>query len=105
MPGGNRMGPTGMGPMTGRGLGFCSGGDESILSAESGFGGFNGSCRWSGQRRRNRFRTSLTNTGNWQYSAEPVNEIEVLAKRAEILKTEIESINQRLSELVTEKDA
>lgn len=25
MPGGDRTGPTGMGPMTGRGLGYCSG--------------------------------------------------------------------------------
>mgnify|MGYP006307327031 CR=1 FL=1 len=27
MPGGNRRGPEGQGPMTGRGLGYCSGND------------------------------------------------------------------------------
>lgn len=45
MPGGDRTGPLGRGPMTGRGAGYCSGFDMPVLSKHAG----------TGSRGRNRF--------------------------------------------------
>lgn len=45
MPGGDRTGPLGMGPMTGRGLGYCA--------------GFTGFGRFAGGHRRRFGRTCL----------------------------------------------
>ena len=59
MPGGDRNGPTGLGPVTGRGLGYCTkhvspGYAYSSLEARSDYGfGFRGR---SGRGRRNRNR-------------------------------------------------
>ena len=40
MPGGDRTGPMGMGPMTGRGAGYCAGyGAPGFVSGGRGFGG------------------------------------------------------------------
>jgi hypothetical protein len=62
MPGGDRTGPTGMGPLTGRGAGFCRG------NAQDGFGGNNRGQgfvgRGGGRGRRNCFRT--TGLTGWQ---------------------------------------
>ena len=44
MPRGNRTGPDGMGPMTGRAAGFCAGNDEAGFSSAPG-GGFG--RRWN----------------------------------------------------------
>ena len=45
MPAGNGRGPMGLGPMTGRGLGYCSGGvapGYGNLAARRGYGMFQG---------------------------------------------------------------
>ncbi|MGD9963156.1 MAG: DUF5320 domain-containing protein [Thermoplasmata archaeon] len=39
MPGGDRTGPGGYGPRTGRGLGYCSGYDAPGFASPRGFGG------------------------------------------------------------------
>ncbi|MFP4397623.1 MAG: DUF5320 domain-containing protein [Desulfonatronovibrio sp.] len=47
MPGGDRTGPLGQGPRTGRAQGFCSGGNAP------GFNSFRGQDRFTGRGRRN----------------------------------------------------
>jgi len=66
MPGGDRRGPEGQGPRTGRAAGFCAGNDEpGFMSRGWGRGGGGGRGRGGGGwGRRNRFRaTGLT---GWQ---------------------------------------
>lgn len=54
MPGGDRTGPTGMGPMTGRGAGYCAGtGAPGFVNRA--FGGFFGRGRGGGRGWRNMF--------------------------------------------------
>jgi len=59
MPGGNRMGPLGMGPMTGRGAGYCAGGGAAgnIMAGGRfcGFGRGRGNWGSGGRRCRNMF--------------------------------------------------
>ena len=60
MPGGDRTGPTGVGPLTGRGYGYC--GDTSGTGVGRG-GGMGGGRR---RGRRNRFHaTGLTGWQRW----------------------------------------
>ncbi len=40
MPAGDRTGPAGQGPMTGRGAGFCAGSNAPGYANRSGIGGF-----------------------------------------------------------------
>ena len=56
MPGGDRTGPMGMGPMTGRGAGYCAGFAVAGFAHRAGGGGFWGRGRGGGGRgRRNMF--------------------------------------------------
>jgi hypothetical protein len=56
MPGGDRTGPWGMGPMTGRGMGFCGGyGHPGYINPAGfgwGFGAGRGGIPWGGGRGR-----------------------------------------------------
>ncbi len=129
MPGGDRTGPTGMGPMTGRGAGYCSGYPNPGYAGFAfgrGFGaGFGG-----GRGRRNRFyATGLT---GWQRTAYgypvygggmPYNapyfqgtsaqytaglpkegELNALKGQAEYLEDSLENIKKRIEELETGKE-
>ncbi len=75
MPGGNGAGPMGMGPMSGRGAGFCAGkGVAGFAGTFCGMG--RGAGRGRGNGRRNMFRaTGLTGrqraTGGAQAFAVP----------------------------------
>lgn len=107
MPGGDRTGPTGMGPMTGRRAGFCAGsGVPGFLNR--GFGLFGrGRGGGSGRGRRNRFyATGLT---GWQRaamgasvpSAAPTAETgkEFLEAQVGVMQSQLEEIKKRLAEL------
>jgi len=70
MPGGDRTGPVGRGPMTGRGAGFCAGyGVPGYVNPGYGAGGafFGGR---GGRGRRNRFFAS--GVPGWRYFREPM---------------------------------
>ncbi len=102
---GDRRGPEGRGPMTGRGAGYCSG------SSVPGF--MNKAPRWEqglGMGRGNRgigmgrgmgrgfgFSAYLTQGGD--YYPTPVDEREMLKNEAEGLKKSLEIIIARLDEL------
>ena len=67
MPGGDRTGPAGMGPMTGRAAGHCAGYPVPGFANVPGRRGFGGGGGRGGRGRRNRFyATGLT---GWQRAA------------------------------------
>ena len=109
MPGRDRTGPRGMGPMTGRGLGYCAGaGAPGYVNPVPGFGrGFGrGGRGW----RHWYYATGLpgwVRSGYgpaWDYGpfGQPMTEeqeIELLTNQAEAFKHELGAITQRLEEL------
>ncbi len=96
MPGGDRTGPIGEGPMTGRGLGVCSGyNDARGVYYGRGFG-----RRGFGRRGFGRgvgFRTGFT----------PVygDEKEALIEQKEFLKQQLDNIEKRLKDLDIDNEA
>lgn len=104
MPGGDRSGPTGMGAMTGRGTGFCTGvrqmrcGDMMLWGGMS-MGGRRG---W-----RNRFWatglpgwTQADAGGGFNRWAPPPDKT-ILDQRVRDLKAELAAIQRRLDQLET----
>ncbi len=126
MPRGDRTGPAGMGPMTGRGAGYCAGfGAPGFMSAVPGRGfgrgagwgrGFWGSGFGGGRGWRHRFYAT-GRPGWWgafgaydapYYGPEgasrapaPEMEKQALKGQAEVLQSELDSIRKRLDELET----
>jgi len=125
MPGGDRTGPMGQGPMTGRRAGYCGG--SAVPGYASGGFGRGGAGRGRGGQfgRRNRFHaTGLT---GWQRAAgvgqavppvgasEPVppvettsdrtQELEILKRQAEQLADTLEQITGRIDELRSEQSS
>ncbi len=120
MPGGDRTGPLGMGPMTGRAAGYCAGysvpGFANPVPGR-GFGRRGG--RGGGRGYRNWYYA--TGLAGWQraagaypgyvpggmdaappvYTAE--NQVEMLKNQAEYFRGALEDINRRIEEL--EKEA
>jgi hypothetical protein len=115
MPGGDRTGPRGMGPMTGRGAGFCTGyGMPGYMNPIAGRG-------WRGRGPGGRgWRHWFYATGipGWMRSGwtgvqppwggyqapSPEMETEALRSEAEALEAELETIRKRLDELETKKE-
>lgn len=119
MPGGDRTGPMGVGPMTGRGAGYCAGyGMPGFVSGGRGFwGGGRGGGR--GRGRRNWFHA--TGVPGWQRagwgcpsfggvatpSVPPVapptmsrdQELDLLRRQAEGLAGALDEIRRRIEEL------
>ena len=117
MPGGDRTGPAGLGPRTGRGLGFCSGYDTPGFIKGPGMGmgrgwggglGYGRGLAW----RRGRGR------GAWNYGYGPVagvapvynpfvpvaqitpeNQLTILKQEKEFLETEIKGITKSIEEI------
>jgi hypothetical protein len=115
MPGGDRTGPMGMGPMTGRAAGFCAGfptpgyanpaGGRGIFGCGGGFGGRGGGRGW-----RNRFYA--TGLPGWAragypggFPAAPTTEQEqqTLKQQSQYLQDSLNAINKRIEELNKEK--
>jgi hypothetical protein len=105
MPRGDRTGPIGNGPMTGRGAGYCAG-----FSVP----GYASSCGWGvrcGSGRGRRFRRIFYDTGlpRWAYFrpqyaderffTEETDEKEFLKKQAEFLENQLDEVKKRLEEL------
>ncbi|MFP4487988.1 MAG: DUF5320 domain-containing protein [Bacteroidales bacterium] len=99
MPGGDRTGPTGAGPMTGRRLGFCVGNDEP--------GGFYGRAYGSGRGPGSGFRRGPGGRFGrgyaWgsipapDYSADTKNEKRFLEKEIDGLKEQLAFLENKLS--------
>lgn len=109
MPFGDRTGPAGLGPRTGRGLGFCSGFPVPGFTNRPGWGFFG---RGGGRGWRNWFyATGLTGwqraTLGWPWwgagtPAAPFSreaELESLKQQAGFLESALENIRKRVAEL------
>ena len=125
MPGGDRRGPAGMGPMTGRAAGYCAGYSvPGFVNGVYGAGWGYGRSRGGGRGRRNQYyATGLT---GWQRSGYPYyggaapgyapyypqnipgysreNELNALKGQAEYMEDSLEGINKRIKELEEKGD-
>lgn len=109
MPAGNGTGPMGMGPMTGRGAGYCAGyGMPGYMNPA--FGGGMGFGRGFGRGRGRGWRNMFYATGLPGYARfgagafaptapDPALEKQALKNQAEALRSEMEAIRKRLEEL------
>lgn len=104
MPGGDRSGPLGQGPRTGRATGYCAGYEvPGYMSARpnDGFGGFGRGRGHGGGRRGWRHQFYATGLSGWQRadrapapSAPPSHEVEL-----KMLETDLQCLEQRAAEL------
>ncbi len=110
MPFGNRTGPAGLGPGTGRGAGFCSGfAGPGFMNPGSGWRCWGGGRGW-----RNWFRA--TGMTGWQRmflghpfgetwspyaTPTPEAELEALRKQASFLEKALESVRRRMETLAS----
>ena len=121
MPRGDRTGPAGMGPMTGRAAGYCAG--SSVPGFMNSFGGrLGGGFGWGRGRGMGMGRGARWGAyGMWlpyggsaygtvpygppYYSAD--SEIEILQQQAKVLGDQLDQIQKRISDLESEtkKDA
>ncbi|NLO83785.1 MAG: DUF5320 domain-containing protein [Clostridiales bacterium] len=103
MPRGDGTGPMGMGPMTGRGAGFCAGfavpGYANPIGYGIGFGrgrGFRRMFYATGLPRWARFGFQ---SANGAYFASDADEKEFLKRQAKFLENQLNDIKKRLEEL------
>ncbi len=101
MPGGDRTGPEGAGPMTGRGAGFCANQERQGNSNPSFGRGFSWNCGFGrgsqgrGRQRRNQyFATAAKSAGGLQY--ENLND---LNEQYQYLKRQLQEIETRVNEI------
>lgn len=87
MPGYNRTGPMGQGPMTGRGKGFCGGAGAMGNGPRGGRG-----------RRGWRHCFNATGVPGWMGSAPMPDEREELQHQAELLREQLARVEQRLKD-------
>ncbi|MBN1898172.1 MAG: DUF5320 domain-containing protein [Spirochaetes bacterium] len=120
MPGGDRTGPLGMGPMTGRGLGFCAGyASPGYLNPSFGLGrgmGFGrGRGRGRGFWRWGYYGNPYVNQVNYPYPITPYNpytpqisaqeESKMLKDQIDFLEEQIKSARDRIKELERDQES
>ena len=109
MPGGDRTGPMGGGPLTGGGFGYCGGASYPRGFSRSSFGGRQGSFgRGGGRGWRNRFwatgRTAWQRAVDWE---DPIRPRDLAAERSDlrretaVLEAELQRLRARIEELET----
>lgn len=112
MPGGDRSGPTGMGAMTGRGRGFCSGNDRvpggrGFRTGSFGIGFSRGGGRaGAGLRNRGRVRfpffSGFSRFGGWGApfgDPDPAMEKQTLEQEAKALQNQLKAVQDRLADM------
>ncbi len=110
MPGGNRTGPNGMGPKTGRAAGYCSGSDvpgsmNPTVGRGGGFRGGPGGGRGLANRQGQNWGAGRGG-GRQSRFYEPVNDpvgsqqsTQALQEQMDQLQTELSDIRERIGEL------
>ncbi|MBU0533407.1 MAG: DUF5320 domain-containing protein [Candidatus Omnitrophica bacterium] len=114
MPGGDRSGPNGLGPMTGRGAGYCAGyavpgyvnpvGGRMGLGRGRGFGrvrGFGRGFRGAAYGYGVPYNPVALGGGYPVQELSPQQEVDMLKDQAKAMQNEMEAINERISELTT----
>ena len=103
MPGGDRTGPMGMGPMSGKGAGFCNDSRLPWCAYPGGFGhgrGFRRMFQVTGLPGWRRFGYSFD-----QGAGEAVfNEKDFLKRQKDVLQEELKNLEKRLEDLKEETD-
>ena len=111
MPRGDRTGPMGMGPMTGRGSGYCNGFAAPGYANPAQFAGGFGCGLGRGRGHRNMFRA--TGMPGWARYGYPVSagpseasfdEKTLLTTQAEFLENQLQQVKKRLSGLNEETE-
>lgn len=98
MPGGDRTGPQGAGPRSGRGMGYCSGNNQpGFANLPGAFQGGFGFGRW-GAGRGWRHRFFSTGIPGW-VPPTPEQETADLNAQADLLKTQLDAIQKRIEEI------
>jgi len=105
MPGGDRTGPMGGGPMTGRGAGYCRGLLQPGYASPGGGRGFGGGGG-RGRGQRNRFFASGLpgwargwGSGTDAATVSPEQEKQLLQQQVQQLQDSLEAIQNRIQEL------
>lgn len=103
MPRGDRTGPMGMGPATGRGAGYCTGyAEDGYMSTRRGYGmGLGRGFRRMFCQPGKPFRT---HSRYWAYNAPLVDEKDYLNQQAEVLENQLKQVKDRLKTLNEEKE-
>ena len=119
MPGGDRTGPFGAGPMTGRAAGYCAGYSVPGYMNPIPGGGYGMGMGWGrGRGWRNRYyATGIPGwAGSWgvahlPYAGAPFNpnvtrqeELEALKAQAEQFQGVLKNLNERIAELESEAE-
>jgi hypothetical protein len=111
MPRGDGTGPIGMGPMTGRGAGYCAGFTAPGYANPVGYaGGFVCGFRRGRGFRRMFYSTGLPGWARYGYPAyagadeEAPDEKEFLCNQAEFLEKQLQQIKKRLSRLKEDEE-
>jgi hypothetical protein len=96
MPRGDGTGPNGAGPMTGRGMGYCSGyNSPGFANAGPGYGRGIGYGRGRGMG----YGRGYWRTTSPVQSVDPVSEKEALNQQKDLLSKDLELIKDRISQL------
>lgn len=102
MPRGDRTGPVGAGPRTGRAMGYCAG-YETPGYAHAGFGGYGPGRGWGAGRGIGWHHRLAGPAVGWGFpSYTPPSKEETLSNLktdADWLKAELDTINKRIEEL------
>ncbi len=101
MPRGDRTGPMGYGPMTGRGFGICNAANVSRLGLGLGFGLGYGMGRGRGFRRRMPYYPAQYPVGGYPagYPVDARAQKEILEEQKALLRGQLEAIDQQLEGL------
>lgn len=108
MPRGDRTGPAGMGPMTGRAAGYCAGLAAPGYVSGGGYGRGTGQGRGSvgGRGWRNRFYATgipgwaaLGSPSSAYPRLDPAWERQVLQAQAETLQADLDAVQKRLAKV------
>lgn len=109
MPGGDRTGPAGAGPMTGRAAGYCAGYPVPVYMNPFGRRGFFRQGRGRGYGRRNWFYNNPPIApcagfvpyyyGAPQAAPDTAEELQMLKTQAEDLKNTLQQIDERINHL------
>ncbi len=113
MPKGDGTGPMGLGPRTGRGLGYCSGYNvPGYLNPLGAYWGFGRGFGWFGRGRGFRHMYYLTGLPGWArgwfgyppYPVSNIDEKDILSAEAKYLEDQLKYIKERLDQLDKKDD-